>query len=156
MEPTIEKTLNDKVFYFAFDADDNRRWYSADPSLSDNPEDQLINIEDELVHFLGSKPTLIRPAKVKFKAAFTRTTQEFNLQAVADIRNGAAKYVSDGNGAYIEIADRRNADPDYPITGILFDPDGAVTGSRKYNGRGLCSDGVPAHSLFVVLDKETK
>ena len=150
-EVIIEKTLNEKTFYFAFDADGNRRWYSADPSFSDTPEELETNIEDELIRFLGSKPTLICPAKIRFKAAFIRTTQEFNLKAVTDIRQGAVKYVSDGEGTYVEIANRPTDDPDFPLIGVLFGPDGAVFGSRRYNGRGECSDGDPAHALFVII-----
>lgn len=151
MDPIVEKTLNDKTFYFAFDDDGNRRWYTADPSFSDVPEELETNIEDELIRFLGSKPTLIRPAKVRFKAAFVRNTQAFTLQAVGEIRNGHKKYVTDREGNYIEIADRRNADPDFPLTGVLFASDGTVVGSRKYNGRGECSDGEPVHALFVIM-----
>lgn len=144
-----EKTLNDQTFWLAYDGDGKARWYINDPSFAPDRKEIETDIATEVTRFLGETPTLLAPAKVRFKAILQKGVERFTISVPDDIRAGVLKQVIDLEGHFVEVTAKRNNDPDFPMNGVVFAEDGSTMALRKYSTAGECSDGDEKHSLVV-------
>jgi len=151
-----EKTLNDQIFWLAYDGGGTARWYINDPSFAQDRKEIETDIATEVTRFLGETPTVLAPAKVRFKAVLQKGVERFSISVPDDIRAGVLKQIIDLEGNIVEITAKRNNDPRYPMNGVVFDADGATVALRKYSTAGECSDGDERHSLVVRKVEQAK
>ena len=137
-------------FYLVKQPDGTVKWYSRNPSVSENRGEALDGVEDFLFQRFGVG-TFRRPLRLEISGTLTAPTAPFNARTAMDVISGKSeKTVMDDEGHRVAIMGIRSTDPEYPYNGIVLDNEGAAVVSRSYSGLGICSDGVPSHNLFVI------
>ena len=129
-------------------------WYRRDPmGIPNREEEELSSIEDLISDFYG-RGDVANPVTIFINGVKIVRTEKFDILQMVNIRQGTVnRHIEDMEGSVVDILEVRNADPSYPLNGVVFDRRGNILETRTYSIDGLCKDGNEEHSLMAVNGK---
>lgn len=148
--PRIKGTNYPKDVFLVRDKNDVFHWYTKDPMKAENREEHEISVENEIMNLVG-KGTVENPVVVHISCARINRSEAFNMAQPSEVRRGNGnRHFEDLTGAVIDILEVRNSNPDFPLSGVVFNKKGDIVDNRRYSIQGLCEDGDEDHTIVIV------